>query len=308
MAGPIMRERTIAFYEVVANRAGEHFRVGQMDWQRVLEQVENADVEDRTWESAQTFVGTIFHAQQSRHLLLHRVKDAGEWLSVMNLTTGEWRELESRASEGYLETSAMSFTGFGNVVGIMQGSTSSPTHKSLEGWLNELKILTNPVGVRPLVSQAEVERLQQADAASRVEIRIGSHKVAALAERDGRLARFFRTATADYGDINVTLTISVPRGKGRDEDRRKLLNDIQDLAEVMPAAADLAKARLIYSEAGGEEHTRLAEFVEHHITAKRRVPAVDDKGQSIRISSAVGTIIAVAAEHEAELKLAADVD
>ena len=75
----------------------------------------------------------------------------------------------------------------------------------------------------------------------------------------------------------------------------------------MPGAADVAKARLVYSDAGGEEYGRLAEFVEHHITAKRRVSAVDDEGNSIRLSEALRVIGDAAAEHEDELRLAADV-
>ena len=108
------------------------------------------------------------------------------------------------------------------------------------------------------------------------------------------------------GDINVTMIISVPRGKTRDGDRQALLDDLRDIAPVAPDAADRARARLVFSEADGVEHSRLIELTEHHITAKRRVSAVDDQGNSIRILSAVDAILDVAAEHEGELRAAVE--
>jgi hypothetical protein len=202
----------------------------------------------------------------------------------------------------------MSFLPFGNIVGIMQGSTAAPTHRSLESWINGLHLFPETdIVVRPLVSRAEVDRLRTAQGASKIEIRIGSSKIAALRERRGRLASFLRVASQQYGDINVTLIISVPPGHARAEDRRALLDDLRDIEEVVPGAAERARATLVYAEAAGPEYRRLVELVEHHITAKRRVAAVDKEGRSIRILSAVTAIMGVAAEHEEELRLAADV-
>jgi hypothetical protein len=309
VAKPKLRERTVQFYEVVVEKGGELLRVGQFPFVGALAAIAPVPVAARRWEGLeQDLIGTVHTVEDEDHLLLHRVKDGGEWLAVMNLETGDWHELESKAKEGYLDTSAIVFLPYGNVVGMMQGATSAPSHKSLEGWLRGLKVFGDtPLVVRPLVSQAEVERLKGADGASRVEIRIGAHQTEALSKRQGRLAQFLQRATADYGDLRVTVTISVPPGGARAEDRRRLLNDLRDLEDVMPGAADVAKARLVYSDAGGEEYGRLAEFVEHHITAKRRVSAVDDEGNSIRLSEALRVITDAAVEHEDELRRAADV-
>lgn len=308
MAKPKMRERTIQFYEVVREQSGEQLRCEQFPFPQALGGIAPAPVADRRWDGPQTLIGTVHTVEEEDHLLLHRVKEGGEWLSVMDLETGDWHELESKAKEGYLDTTAVVFLPYGNVVGIMQGATSAPSHKSLEAWLRALKVFGDtPLVIRPLVSQAEVERLKQADGASRIEIRLGAHKTEALSQRHGRLAQMLQRATQDYGDLLVTVTISVPRGGARAEDRRRLLDDLRDLEEVMPGAADVARAKLVFSEAGGEEYARLTEFVEHHITAKRRVSAVDDEGNSIRLTEALRVITDVAAEHEEELRLAADV-
>ncbi len=302
-----MRERTVAFFEIVALRKGEQERVPQMDWEKALETIALAPIEKRKVEKDSVFVGAVATVNEKDNFLLHRIKDDGEWLSVIDLDTGEWSEIEKSASQGYLDTSVISFLPYGNIIGMMQGATAAPSHKSLEVWLNAVKIFPNEqLVVRPLLSQAEINRLQGASGASRVEIRIGSSKAEALREKTGRLARFLRMAGREYGDINVTMIISIPKGKTRREDRERLLGDLVDLADVMPEAAERAKASLVYTEIDGPDSTRLVELVEHHITAKRRVPAVDDEGRSIRILSAVGAIIGVAAEHEDELRAAAD--
>ncbi|WP_202966128.1 DUF6731 family protein [Streptomonospora alba] len=303
------RERTVSFYEIVFRKNGEEVRGEQVNWKEFLSEATRAKVAELTLDADETFVGSIVPVDEEDHLLLHRVKGQTEWLSVMNWETGEWKELESKASEGYLDTSVISFLSYGNIVGIMQGATSSPTHKSLEKWINGIKVFerTNVV-VRPLVSQAQVDSLRQASGANRIEIRIGASKSEALSKKNGRLANMLKKAREDYGDISVTLIISVPRGKSRTEDRQRLLNDLQDLEEVMPKAAEKAKATLVYAEEGSPEQRRLVELVEHHITAKRRVPAVDEDGNSVRILSAVGAILEVADQHEAELRRAADVE
>ncbi|GAA1031462.1 hypothetical protein GCM10009557_26910 [Virgisporangium ochraceum] len=310
MARLNMKERTVQFYEVVEADSGQQVRVGQRNWAEILGEIARAKIDERTCEAGNILVGTVHTHEDEDYLLLHRVKQPGEWLSVMDMATGHWRELESKASEGYLETTAIAFLPYGNLVGIMQGSVSSPTHKSLETWINGLKLFTKPVVVRPVLSKAEVDKLSTASGAAKVEIRIGQNRAAVLQQKTGRLARFLRAASAEYGgDIRVTMTISIPRGGGdaRDEDRSRLLDDLRDLQDVMPGAAAVARARLIYSDPGGAEHSRLSEFVEHHITAKRRVPAVDEAGHSIKILSAVLVIMEVAAEFEDELRLAADV-
>lgn len=308
MAKVTMRERAVQFFEIVDSIEGNQIRVTQRDWNGILSLLGRAKVDERTWRTDQTLIGTVHSSQQDDHLLLHKVKSEGEWLSVMDMNTGEWSELEFQASRGYLDTTVIAFLPYGNVIGVMQGSTAAPGSKSLENWVNGLKLFTKPVVVRPLLSKAEVQKLATASGATKVEIRIGAHKAQALQNKSGRLARFLRTASDDYGDLRVTVTISIPRGGGREEDRQRLLADLQDLEDVMPGAADMAKAKLVYTNSNGGEYAQLAEFVEHHITAKRRVPAVDEEGNSIRILSAVQVILGVAAEHEEELRKAADLE
>ena len=285
---------------------GDQERVDQLPWPQTLGAISRRKPQDRTVEAEQTLFGNVVTYLEEDHLLLHRVKQGGEWLSVVNWSTGEWHELEAAAGEGYLDTSVMCFLSFGNIVAIMQGSLSAPTHRSLATWLNGLHLFGNTrLVVRPVVSRAQVERLRTAEGA--IELRSACRSQAeALQDHQGQLARMLRLASDEYGDINVTMIISVPRGKGREEDRRRLLEDLQDLGDVVPGIAERARATLVYAEPSGPEYRQLVELVEHNITAKRYVSAVNEEGRSIRISSAVSVILDAAAHHEPELRLAVE--
>lgn len=164
-----LRERTIGFYEVVTVSGGKAQRGEPMGWDSVLAGLSRVPVASRMYEGDSRMVGTIVTHHMQDHLLLHRVKDGGEWLSVMNFDTGSLRELEQSAHEGYLDTSVICFLPFGNVVGIMQGAVSAPSHKGLQNWLNALQVFPGRnLQVRPVVAYAETERLKAASGASRV--------------------------------------------------------------------------------------------------------------------------------------------
>ncbi|MFJ9079461.1 hypothetical protein ACIRO3_30120 [Streptomyces sp. NPDC102278] len=305
-----MKERTLGFFEIVVVKDGEAQRIPEpMDWDGALADLARAPVGARTHEGEHRIVGTAFPHNMEDHLLLHRVKDAGEWLSVINFDTGDLRELEQSAHEGYLDTSVVCFLPFGNVVGIMQGGVSAPSHKSLETWINGIEMFPGSrLQLRPVVAHSEIEKLKSAVGASRVEVKVMGNKMGALRERQGGLARLLRVAGDAYGEISVTMVISVPRGKELKEHREHLLADLDEISDVV-TGAERARARLVYSDPGGPEQTRLVELVElvePSITAKKRVPATDAEGNSIRIVSAVDAILVAAAEHEDALRLAVD--
>jgi hypothetical protein len=300
-----MKERTIGFFEIVTIRDGQAVRTEELDWDGSLGDISRVPVSGRTFEADAQMVGTIATYDMQDHLLLHRVKDRGEWLSVMNWDTGNLRELEQNAHEGYLDTSVVCFLPFGNVIGIMQGARSAPSHRGLQAWLNGVQIFRGQqLEVRPVVSHVEAERLKAASGVSRVEVKVLANKMGALRTSDGLrggLARGLRAVVESYGEITVTMIISVPRGKELAEHRERLLADLDEISDIV-SDAERARARLVYSDPGGPERSQLVELVEHSITAKKRVPATDSEGNSIRIMSAVDAILSAAAEHEEALR------
>ncbi|WP_234441488.1 hypothetical protein [Streptomyces sp. WM6386] len=300
-----MRERTITFFEIVKPTSGEPKRMEQIDWDGALSDVSQLSAPERKVEAENIWVGTVTTVDTDNILLLHRVKDSGEWLSVLNWDTGDLRELEQSAHEGYLDTSVIYFLPFGNIVAVMPGSVSAPGRPALESWINGMKIFPHDLLVRPVIAHAEVEKLRTAEGASRVEVKVMANKMGALREKKGGLAHSLRIAGEAYGEISVTMIISVPRKKELREHREMLLADLRAISDVVPEA-ERARAKLVYSDPTGPEYSRLVELVDHHITAKRRVAATDDEGNSIRILSAVHAILGASAEHEDELRLAVD--
>ncbi|MEV0714045.1 hypothetical protein [Asanoa sp. NPDC050611] len=300
-----MKERTVSFYEVVDVIEGDQKRVAHRDWNGVLARLGRAKFRERIFEGDTTLLGTVHTLQGEDHLLLHKVKAQEEWLSTIDMSTGEWSEMELAATTGYLDSSVVAFLPFGNVIGLMQGSVGAPSHKALERWLNGLNLFATPVAVRPVVSKAEIDQLLMADGAVLVELRLGTHGADALIQKGGALSWGIRALRQEYGDIRINLAVSVPRGRGRERVRARLLDEIRYIADVVPGSADAARAKLSYLAPGGG-YTRLVELVEHHITAKRRVAAVNEKGQSVKILSAIQVIMDVSASHEAELRRAVD--
>ncbi|MEH0532775.1 hypothetical protein [Streptomyces sp. 1222.2] len=124
-----MKDRTIWFYEIVTVAEGQATRTRQLDWDGALADVARVPVAQRTVEGDSQLVGSIATYNMQDHLLLHRVKDGGEWLSVMNWDTGDLRELEQSEREGYPDTSVVCFLPFGNIVGMMQGARSAPPRR-----------------------------------------------------------------------------------------------------------------------------------------------------------------------------------
>ena len=77
----------------------------------------------------------------------------------------------------------------------------------------------------------------------------------------------FKTATGLFYDsgnyeaaLDKALGIADYRAL-REAQRKALRDDLNDLADVMPEAAEVAKATLVYAEAGGQEHRNLGKYM-----------------------------------------------
>src|SRR4051794_13499821 len=85
--GPTLKERTIQFYEIVQVLDGQQKRIEQLNFQSALLKISTAPLPKRSLTAAIQLIGTPRNVDEKEHLLLHRVKDQGEWLSVIDLTT-----------------------------------------------------------------------------------------------------------------------------------------------------------------------------------------------------------------------------
>lgn len=301
--------RTIQFYEVMQVTAGEQLRMEPQDWTGFQGAIEGADLGSRTIDADRSLIGQTYPHTEGLRFLLHKVRGEGDWLSTVDFNTEEIAEIETAQGQGLLDSTAIFFLPFGNVVALMQGSVAAPSHRSLETYLRA----QNPFGVgdqlavRPLVEAAELDRLKKASQVGRVEIKLGATHVKALKGKKSSLARFIR-GSSRFGDVDVTVIISVPRGRKHSESRYELYEGLSDLSDVLPDAAKSARATLFYGPEDALSAGRVTELVEHNITAKRRVAAVNDEGESIRFGGAFVVMDTAIEEMQDQLMTAVEAD
>ncbi|GIH26094.1 hypothetical protein Aph01nite_44040 [Acrocarpospora phusangensis] len=297
------RERTVAFYEIVTEK---HERMGQVDWPKLLAGLSTAPIKDRMVQGKlRTLVGQVVTYQETDHLLLGKVKDADEWIEQVNFEDGSIEQFDNAENRGLLETTVVCFLPYGNVVGMIRGSTSAPGASALEEWINGLGFLEGDVDVRAIVSRGAMERIKKADGARSMEFRVGTSKAAAVADAGNRLGRTIHTLRQEYGDAMITIIVDIPKDKAFRRARHELLEDVMQLAEITDVA-ERAKANLTYFDETDDAKAESVNLMQERITAKRRVPSRDEEGQLIRNSSAVAAIMGVAAGSERELRLAVD--
>ncbi len=300
------KERSVAFFEVVEVVDGELVRIPQLDWESVLKVLEKADVADRTYdEGPRDVIGEVFRWSAARRLLMHRLRDGADWLSEIDWSAGDIAQIEAAQGKGWLDTSVFHFASFGNIVALIQGSANSPGHTVLDAYIKFLAPFEGvQLAVRPLVGKAEIERLQQADELGRIEMKLGAKHAKALQGKKGSLAKMFKLARK-FGDVDVTLILSVPRRKQNSAERINLLNEVRDIQELLPLS-DRAKATLYYGPENEAAATRIVELVEHNISVKRLVLTRDEKGEPLKISGAYTTIDGTIDQLEPLLREASD--
>lgn len=303
----VMRSRTIHFFEIVESKDGEQVRMDHQEWPSMLGRLATAELDVLTYDGEdRALIGQIYPLEEQDRLILHRLRDPGDWMSQVDFSAGRIDEVEEKAGTGFLDSTAIQFASFGNVIGVMQGAVASPGSNSVENWLNHVNPFGVPLVVRPLVTAAELERLRSASEVSRFEIKLGAQQRRALRKKDGSLAKWLgRKLSVD--DVDITVIMSVPRGKRYSESRKKLADELAGMAELIPDAAEIARATLYHGPADALSTARVTELVKHNITAKRNVRSVDDEGNSIRIKGAFHVMDTVMYELEDQLREAADV-
>lgn len=222
-------------------------------------------------------------------------------------------ELESEAVDparfGQLvETTVIAFLDRGNLVGMIRGSTASPTHTALAEWLDHITVdgesLAPPkcsVVAEPALSKGQKKKLKNADGVSSTTLRIAGSKAGVLKQAGlKQLYRSVQSLSEQHGNLFVTIKLSIPRGKAHVDARRELQETTRKLQKVVGHAESLS-ATLVHYDAEERQHAEDVNFVAQRITAKTEVPLVDDAGEPIRNASAVRAILRAAEQLDDEL-------
>ncbi len=300
--------RTVSFFEIVEEKHPTNERMPHAEWQSILTVLAAQKLSARVWNGPdKTLIGEplVIH-DESIHLKLMKVRDQASWLSVYNEDAESIADLDLEDKTLLLETSIVAFLNYGNIIGIIQGTASSPTSTSLAEWINGIGFLQDglEVATQPLVSHDAVGKLNDATEATRVEVKMHTSKAGALEKRGARLlSSVLRRVQQTYGAMTVTVILQASRAKDGADARRTMREEL----DVVLAASDndevaKASAKLVYIDSSDKARSEEVDFVKQKITAKRMVPTTSADGSSIRNTSAVTVILAVAKEHESDLK------
>jgi len=300
-------ERTISFYRIVKYKTSTTNQVvAQVDWNKVLTALSGQPLAKRTSNvGGRILIGEILFYDERAHLKLLKVRDIEAWLGVYNDQEKSITDLEFDEITQLYETSIISFLDFGNVIGMIQGSTSAPTVSAVTEWLQALALFGAGVELasEAVMSNEARNQLQQAPEASRIETKISTSKAQQLEARKSKLAPILRQVTEQFGPMTVTLILQTSQAKDNTEGRQMLRAEAENLAAAAGENEVVkARARLVYIDADQKTTAKNVDFLKQRITAKRKIGSVDDDGNSIRNVSAVKTIMLVAAEHDAELR------
>ena len=310
--GPRSRERTVNFYEIVKYvNATKNDRMKQADWDGILTALSKSPLKKRVWNGPEkTLIGEVMHVDGSYHLKLMLVRDQDAWLEVYDTKADSIGELVLDDASQLLETSIIAFLPFGNVIGLIQGSTTAPTPGAFASWLNGLGVLGKGfvVDTQPMVSHEIQKMIKQSTELDRIAVKVHTNKADALEARGSGLSGLLKTVKSEYGPMVVTIILAPGRAKDKAEGRHaireeaKIIADASDNNEVRSA-----KARLVYIEADDKRKGIDVDFAKQKITAKKNIATSAEDGSPIRNESAVRAILEVAAEFDAELRKIAGV-
>jgi hypothetical protein len=305
--GRKVRERTINFYQIkkYKNRSVNE-KIKHSDWNAILGTLVDVPLGKRVWNGpTRTLIGEVLKVDENLHLKLMLVRDQDQWLDVYDPDAQSIKDLDLGEAGQLLETSIIAFLPYGNVFGIIQGSTTAPTPSAFTDWLNGLKILgiDGQVEAEVMVSHEAQKLINQSSEATQIEVKMHTNKADALEKQGSKLSQILRTVSAEWGPMTVTVILRASKAKDRTEGRALLR---AEASRIQQATDDndvsSAKAKLVYFDADETSRSEEVDFVKQRITAKKKIATTGEDGSPIRNTSAVAAILGVAADYDEELR------
>lgn len=265
------KELTAKFFRIIGSQEGVEYPLGSIDWRAMLDAYRNLPPGDRIWESRGVYY--YFEPRDSgRHYLAaHRLKDASEVLSKIARNGGKVTEIQAVDDEGYLaDTSCVIFLDYANVFGLVTSGASSPRASKIAEWLTRIDPFQDKTafGAVPLSLLPDLERLNHADGASRVQMRVPVELLDAIGESLGAGGKAFSTAVPGS---TVTLSVSYGRRRPKVSEGQGLLGIVRKLAELaVGPSGGSAEATIFHTVKGKKKgqtklEGELLDLVEHEI-------------------------------------------
>jgi hypothetical protein len=297
MARTRTRKRTVQFFEV-QHADGSRFD-GPLPWVDFLASLALESVRRRRhaiyavdhWCQTYTFDGRD-------HLIMARLRD--ESVSSFNTTNGDIVDVQSEVGNPHVELSIASFLPDTNILGFVLGSQASSRVKSLEEWINEHKVFSDPISIAPLLSLRSMEKINEATEAKLLQVRFERDQLSSLAHKN-RLTDALQVLEEAHGSVDIELTLRV-KGKVDEEhtgERRKIG---QTAKSLIGSSFSRASAELVSYNTDGKPVREYVDFLNDVLAKKMDVSVKDDEGNPVRIPSALAAIDRAATELSDELE------
>lgn len=283
-------------------RNGQQVRLAnQIDFRSWLSGIASLHGPERslvTREDELLYADTRMSNDAGPQLILLRVRDGHDLSAEVDTETGEIYELDPGSPRKHAATSIVFFLPFGNLIAHVT-SRGGPTVKHVEEILRQrLDLGEMQLVVRPLVSQAQLERLKASDGAARIAMRVGVSS-RPLPDRlpITRALNALREAVPD-ASIIVEFTT---RGKGQHETKRVLRDSAIELAQADTGITRM-EARVLHYEQDDRESSELVNLLEHAVTVKATFDALGDDGEALDLSQAVKAVERAVVQVESQLR------
>lgn len=216
---------------------------------------------------------------------MHRKKHAGEFLNVINESTGEIEQIKAADGDrSYADSSMVVFIKDRPVFALSGGGgNGSPRAARVADWLTG-EVLVNGgdvfFDVVPLSTEPDLGSMVGADGARKVRF-----KVPAGSLRDepdaGVVSRAFREIQNHLVDGYVEITLSVGRRKVTDKDRDTMLQFAQDLSDELVEGA-AGEVGIVREVQGAKKNSvklqsEMIDLVKHNIAEKFDLPVGSDE-------------------------------
>ncbi|WP_436979989.1 hypothetical protein [Streptomyces sp. enrichment culture] len=307
--------KTVSFFEIVRAKDEQSRRMEEVDWQRALSGIEQRPPLSRIFSSdSGSYIGIVVTAFEKKHLLIGKIGPKN--LETVDLDLGALQEMHLEGNRGTIETTAVSFLPYGNIIGVMQGSMASPRISAIQNWINSCGMTTEEVATWPVISNAAWKTLKNAEAVHSFEFSYRPNPANSSPEGEGMMS-YIKLGNERYEDHRITVKIEVPKTKDvsplrRLRGQRRLRQDVEQLLSSLGHLRDstgITRARANVTVAHDDGHTTETplDFILHRVTAKQRISFQAATGRP-RYEVSVGAILDAYQDCKAELEAAVSTD
>jgi len=280
-----LKRKTVAFFEVFDSEGRPLSNV--LPWDDFLDRLEKESIDQRKHKLWNTdYWASAYPYDERNHFVLARSREDAP--STLDVATGEFIDHENDIQRPWVEIAVASFIPDTNRFGYVLGSSASPRISSMAEWINRHDIFDAPISIGAAINTDVLARLNGAAQVKLLEVKLARGQFANNPQSHG-IFTAARALSENYGDIDIEITLKVGGrvDKNHDSERTGLLDAARGLLgrDIKGGVAELLR----FNDQGKPEGD-IVNLLHDRLATKMNVSVTDDKGNPIRIQSAITAI------------------